>query len=68
MMLMIQRCDRRENVPVSGVENYRCDIDAMLAKLRACCVQFDIDGTHNVWIVKPGAKSRGRGKRQLYLQ
>jgi len=55
----------RENVPVSGLENYRHDVKMMLAKLRASCPQFDIDGTQNVWIVKPGAKSRGRGKRKI---
>ena len=57
----------RENVPVSGVENYHSEIETLLVKLRACCPQFDIDGTNNVWIVKPGAKSRGRGKYERHL-
>jgi len=52
----------REDIPVLGVEAHYSDVEEVLARLRSCCAQFDIDGTHNVWIVKPGAKSRGRGK------
>jgi len=51
----------RENAPVSGVESRCGDIESMLSRLQSRCSQFDIDGTNNVWIVKPGAKSRGRG-------
>eukprot|EP00741_Cyanophora_paradoxa_P013406 tig00020685_g12945.t1 len=40
-----------------GVEEVR----AALAELRAREPQFSMDGSRNIWIVKPAGKSRGRG-------
>ncbi|XP_044037991.1 tubulin monoglycylase TTLL3 isoform X2 [Siniperca chuatsi] len=43
----------------SGVFVERCQ--AMLIRLQEVCPQLDTDGLKNIWIIKPGAKSRGRG-------
>ncbi|TNM89014.1 hypothetical protein fugu_005268 [Takifugu bimaculatus] len=42
-----------------GVFVERCQ--AMLRKLWEVCPQLGTDGLNNIWIIKPGAMSRGRG-------
>ncbi|ELT87730.1 hypothetical protein CAPTEDRAFT_181006, partial [Capitella teleta] len=50
-----------EGATVAGGAEAAEIINRVLDKIRAKSPQFEIDGTKNVWIVKPGAKSRGRG-------
>ena len=38
------------------------EVDRLLYNLKLHMPQFEMDGYKNIWIVKPGAKSRGRGK------
>ena len=47
---------------VSASQTLLGQVENLVNRLRTKCPQFDMDGINNVWIVKPGAKSRGRGK------
>ena len=40
------------------VQQCKCLLD----KVKTKWPQYHLDGYRNVWILKPGAKSRGRGK------
>ncbi|XP_058258450.1 tubulin monoglycylase TTLL3 [Hemibagrus wyckioides] len=42
------------------MENAEC-CQSMLARMQKVCSQLETDGVNNIWIIKPGAKSRGRG-------
>ncbi|CAH1784132.1 unnamed protein product [Owenia fusiformis] len=46
---------------IEGGSFYAARSENLANRLRAHWPQFEMDGTKNVWIVKPGAKSRGRG-------
>lgn len=48
----------RNNVPF---QKYFLASKHVLKKIKKYCPQIDMDGVMNVWIMKPGNKSRGRG-------
>ncbi|KAM3877862.1 tubulin monoglycylase TTLL3 [Diretmus argenteus] len=50
-----------EGVLIKGSSVFVERCQAMLTRLQKVCPQLDTDGLHNIWIIKPGAKSRGRG-------
>ncbi|UJR37974.1 hypothetical protein I4U23_030656 [Adineta vaga] len=49
------------NGDIEKMENYLSRIDEALNNVEQHWAQYHIDGTRNIWILKPGAKSRGRG-------
>ncbi|KAJ8257175.1 hypothetical protein GJAV_G00182710 [Gymnothorax javanicus] len=50
-----------EDVGIPNASHYLERCEDMLRRLREVSPQLDTDGIHNIWIVKPGALSRGRG-------
>ncbi|KAJ8361093.1 hypothetical protein SKAU_G00176180 [Synaphobranchus kaupii] len=50
-----------DGVEIEASALYADSCQAMLKRLREASPQLHTDGIHNIWIIKPGAKSRGRG-------
>lgn len=53
---------RSDGVVLEGCSEYSERCQSMLERMRKVCSQLEIDGVNNIWIIKPGAKSRGRGE------
>lgn len=58
-MIIFVRSENGEIQNVSG--SMIAEVDRLLYNLKLHMPQFEMDGYKNIWIVKPGAKSRGRG-------
>lgn len=50
------------DVYISNSRNHFSQCQALLNKISCVNPQTEIDGLQNIWIVKPAAKSRGRGE------
>lgn len=46
---------------LASCEELKVQATQALADLAGCHMQSSIDGDSNIWILKPGGKSRGRG-------
>ncbi|XP_067861383.1 protein monoglycylase TTLL8-like [Heptranchias perlo] len=54
-------CLIHNQVTIPGSHNYLINCQNILNRLKSVNPQLEIDGIRNIWIVKPAAKSRGRG-------
>ncbi|XP_067855166.1 uncharacterized protein [Heptranchias perlo] len=50
-----------EGATIQNWNNYAVLCENMLQQLQEANTQLKMEGMHNIWIVKPGAQSRGRG-------
>ena len=46
---------------LSEIQKYKAPIQSLLSRLRSHQSQYIMNGVHNIWIIKPGNLSRGRG-------
>ncbi|KYO39316.1 tubulin monoglycylase TTLL3 [Alligator mississippiensis] len=54
-------CMVHEGAPLELSPAHAEQCQDMLQQLQELLPQLEMEGDHNIWIVKPGAKSRGRG-------
>ena len=59
MCICIHICS--EDARIENATSRQAAAEEMLEQMKTVWPQYPLDGTKNVWIVKPGAKSRGRG-------
>ncbi|KAI4905758.1 hypothetical protein NFI96_018694 [Prochilodus magdalenae] len=50
-----------DGVIIEGCSEYAERCRSMLTCMHKVCPQLETDGLSNIWIIKPGAQSRGRG-------
>jgi len=62
MLLYYYLCDCSDGATINVDANKISDYRTVLQQLRSLWPQYDIDGVHNMWIVKPGDKSKGVGE------
>jgi tubulin monoglycylase TTLL3/8 len=50
-----------DKIQIEFIDRYIDKIILTLERVNSLWPQYNMDGTNSIWIVKPGAKSRGRG-------
>ena len=56
-----------ENATIPMTEGKLRECEEMLHRMKKIWPQYELDGDRNVWIVKPGDKSKGIGKGETLL-
>ena len=53
--------NKKQTTKLSAIQKYKAPIQSLLSLLSSHQSQYIMNGVHNIWIIKPGSLSRGRG-------